>query len=244
MSARTSIARPARAALPTATLTTALAIATAACGDEPDPCAGVERACLAIRVTSSTVRTLDELQLDVLYGDRHGGATVARGAPFSLPATTAIELDVDVDVSIPVEVVAAGRRGGDALGTGLATATLTPGEHATVELRLAPPAPCDDGRLYCGGEGVAGAPSTLYRCNAGAVPTARGRCAFGCLVRTGDDLCDGGPDRCVAGGYCGGDKVDGDPQTLYQCENGVGVDPVECDGRCVVAAPGFEDFCE
>ena len=51
-------------------------------------------------------------------------------------------------------------------------------------------------------------------------PTVRGVCTYGCILRPGlDDTCRGGGGICSVGGfYCGGDKLDGDPQTLYKCQ--------------------------
>ena len=73
----------------------------------------------------------------------------------------------------------------------------------------------------------------------------RGVCTAGCVVRPADDdacRADGG--TCIEGGfYCGGDKVEGDPQTRYTCAGGVGVDGVECADACVVAPPGEDDYC-
>ena len=53
-----------------------------------------------------------------------------------------------------------------------------------------------------------------------------------------------GPD-CVPGGfYCGGDKLDGDPQTLYKCQpNGSGTVAKSCPNGCQVN-PGTDDACK
>ena len=42
--------------------------------------------------------------------------------------------------------------------------------------------------------------------------------------------------------YCGGDKLDGDPQTLYVCMAGAGTSPQRCAAGCVVRA-GNDDAC-
>ncbi|HVK78802.1 MAG TPA: hypothetical protein VM734_36130 [Kofleriaceae bacterium] len=217
------------------------------CGDgHDDPCAAVAGACLAVRVGSTTVTAIDHLELDVLYGDRHGTTTTQLdgGRVFALPATTAITLEPEPAGPIAVGVVAAGKRSGVVLGTGAASATLGPDQHATIELQLAPPGDCVAGGLYCGGDKLAGDPDTLYRCNGGGVPHARGVCTAGCIVRpTADDACRGDGGVCVDGGhYCGGDKLDGDPQTLYTCQGGVGVSPRLCPDGCVVR-PGDDDIC-
>ncbi len=104
---------------------------------------------------------------------------------------------------------------------------------------------CVTGGLYCGGDKVAGDPSTLYQCNGSSAPAVVQYCASGCVVRPGqDDACGSGSSSCVAGGlYCGGDKVSGDPDTLYRC-NGTSAPTVaqRCAAGCVVR-PGQDDAC-
>ena len=78
---------------------------------------------------------------------------------------------------------------------------------------------CHPGGRYCGGERVVGASDTLYRCNADGPPTLMAKCANGCTLNaTGKDDEGRPPTPCFAGGsYCGGDKVNGDPDVLYRC---------------------------
>jgi hypothetical protein len=217
----------------------------AACGGEPDPCELVDGRCLAVRVTSATVDRIDQLELDVLYGDYHDTITVQAdgGLVVSMPVVTAIEIPGEAPISIGV--VAAGKLSGLVLGTGAASATLQVGTHGAIEIELADTQDCVAGGFYCGGDKLAGDPDTLYECNGGGVPLARGRCEAGCLVRPGaDDTCRATGGTCVDGGfYCGGDKLDGDPQTLYRCSGGAGTAGVECADGCVVAPPGMDDFC-
>ncbi|HUH02742.1 MAG TPA: hypothetical protein VML75_12175 [Kofleriaceae bacterium] len=217
----------------------------AACASDPDPCEGVDGRCLAVRVTSATVERIDQLELDLLYGGYHDTLTLQAdgGRVVSLPVTTAISIDGADPIAIGV--VAAGKLSGLVLGTGAASATLQVGTHGAIEIELADTQDCVAGGLYCGGDKLAGDPDTLYQCNGGGVPLARGVCDFGCLVRpAADDTCRGGGGTCVEGGfYCGGDKLDGDPQTLYRCAGGTGTDGVECADGCVVAPPGMDDFC-
>jgi hypothetical protein len=78
---------------------------------------------------------------------------------------------------------------------------------------------CIRGGYYCGGERVVGATDTLYRCNADGTSTLMTKCANGCAINPAgkDDACRP-PTPCVAGSaYCGGDKVNGDPDVLYRC---------------------------
>ncbi len=222
-----------------------LAVLAAGCGDDDDPCAAVAGPCLTVRVTSSTVAQIDQLELDILYGDRHATTTTQAdgGRVVTLPVTTAIALTGDG--AVEVGVVVAGKLGGAVLGTGAASASLVDRPRAAVDVLLVAPGACVAGTFYCGGDMLAGDPDTLYTCNGGGVPLARGRCEFGCTVRPADDdTCRGGGGPCVEGGfYCGGDKLDGDPQTRYRCVGGVGVDGVECADGCVVAPPGQDDDC-
>ena len=148
-------------------------------------------------------------------------------------------------------------RGGSVVATGGASTTIAPGEHAAVDIRLgaavdagAPPdlagPDCVAGGFYCGGDKLSGDPGTLYRCDAPAAPTVRGVCSAGCIVRPGlDDECRGAGGVCMTGGlYCGGDKVDGDPQTLYKCAaNGTGTVDKTCPNGCQVN-PGTNDACK
>ena len=223
-----------------------LLVPLAACGGEADPCAEVEGACVTVRVSSEAVEAIDHLELDVLYGDRHGTSTTqpSGGGSVTLPLATSIALALD-GAGTHVGIVAAGKLGGNVLGTGAASLVLDPDARASVEIVLAAPVACVAGAYYCGGDKLAGDPDTLYRCNGGGVPLARGRCVHGCLVRpTNDDACDGGPERCIEGGfYCGGDKLVGDPSTLYRCSNGAGTAPKPCANGCVIAPPNNDDYC-
>ena len=219
----------------------ALALALAACGTA-DPCDG-KATCVTLHVSSPAVRQIDQLELDLLYGTVHSTVTTQDGAhATTLPAETAIVLDVPAEVMLGV--VAAGKLGGTVLGTGAGQVAIAPGDHAAIDLVLAPPTACVAAALYCGGDKVAGDPMTLYECDAGGVPQARGACTYGCLVRPGsDDACRGGGGTCVDGGhYCGGDKLDGDPQTLYVCSGGVGTSPMRCANGCAIVA-GSDDTC-
>jgi hypothetical protein len=106
---------------------------------------------------------------------------------------------------------------------------------------------CVSGGFYCGGDKVSGNSSTLYRCNGGGSTTVVSRCAIGCSVNSGrDDSCRKAG-SCVTGGtYCGGDKVNGHPSTLYRCNAGGSKAPTlikKCPNGCVVPA-GRDDYCK
>src|SRR5262249_31898618 len=107
--------------------------------------------------------------------------------------------------------------------------------------------PFGDG-LYCGGNGVAGDPSTLFLCSGGNLSTVR-ICPDGCVPEAPgvDDHCRPPP---ISGcqdsdfQYCGtGDAIPGDPHTLYQCI-GNNLTPVTtCVNGCQVLPPPHSDVC-
>lgn len=215
----------------------------AACS-EPDPCEGLG-ACVRLHVQSSTVDRIDTLELDILYGTRHATTSTQAGGGgvVDLPLVTGVE--VTTTDAVRVGVVVAGKRSGNVLGTGAGVAMLDPGEHADLTIDLAPVATCTAGSRYCGGDKLAGDSGTLYACNAGGVPLARGVCPGACLVKlSDDDVCAAVGGTCIDGGkYCGGDKLPGDPQTLYVCAQGAGTQPMTCTDSCVVAGAGSNDHC-
>jgi len=237
-----------------------LAVAACAAGD---PCAGVAGTCLAVHVASPSAHELDELAVDVTAGAFHDAATTRpSGGRATLPLTTAIELAAVVTRSLEVRVALVGKLDGNVVGVGAAAITLDLGQHAAVQIVLgaapadggaadaapdaAPDAGCVPGGLYCGGDKLDGDPQTLYRCNADAAPTARGRCSAGCiLIKGNDDRCNAAGGMCTSGGsYCGGDKLEGDPMTLYRCgSNGSGTVLRECAKGCMVNPPGQDDAC-
>lgn len=216
-------------------------LALTACGTE-GPCDDVAGACIALAVDGDIAK-IDLFEVDLLYAGIHHTTSTrpAGGGTTGFPLELAISLDVSAETS--VGIVAAGKRSGNVLGTGSATTTLSPAAHTTLALSLAPPDDCTPGALYCGGDKIAGDPGTLYQCNGGGVPLARGACLGTCEVRpAADDLCRG-TGTCVEGGsYCGGDKIDGDPQVLYRCTGGVGTNPRTCPDGCIVN-PGADDRC-
>lgn len=49
---------------------------------------------------------------------------------------------------------------------------------------------------------------------------------------------------CTAGAlYCGGDKLAGDPESVYVCAQGAGTQAMRCANGCVVAPAGTDDHC-
>lgn len=207
-----------------------------------DPCDAIAGACVTLHVTSANVTAIDHLELDLVWGDQHATITTAPSSGTTeLPLVTAVAI---ADPAARLGIVGAGKLSGTVLGTGAATAMLANTAHVSVDLVLAAPQMCVAGSRYCGGDKLAGAPDTLYECNGGGVPLARGVCTAGCISRpTLDDACvaDSGP--CIDGSlYCGGDKLDGDPQTVYRCASGAGTAVMTCMLGCVVN-PGNDDGC-
>lgn len=224
----------------------AAAVATIACGDTTQPCADISGRCIALHVLSEDIDQIDQLEIDALYGETHDTFALQStgGQLAALPWQVAVQFEVPAD-RLRIGLVAAGKRSGVVLGAGAVASELGDDEQIDLMLTLSPPGDCVAGGFYCGGDKLAGLPDTLYECNGGGVPLARGVCAFGCVVDPGrDDGCSAGDETCVEGGfYCGGDKVVGDPRTLYRCEGGQGVDGVECADGCVVAPAGTDDHC-
>lgn len=216
--------------------------AAAGCDASVDPCSE-SPTCIRLEIVSSTVKRIDHLEVDVVYGTNHSTTTTDNGGAADLPVLTVI--DSTTTTPVDVGVVAAGKLSGNLLGTGAAQLTIEPDTKVNMTIELAPVADCTAGGHYCGGDKLAGDPDTVYTCNAGGVPIARGTCEGGCMVRpTDDDVCRAAGGTCIEGGfYCGGDKVDGDPSTLYRCMNGVGVFVRECANGCVIAPPMSDDDC-
>src|ERR1044071_1866781 len=115
-------------------------LALVACSDG-DPCDGAAT-CLRIDIDSLTVERIDELQLDVVYGDLHSTTSPTAGESSQLPLSTAIILDLPSLSTVRVDVVAAGIVADTALGTGAASRMISEGEHAVLPIRLAPVENC------------------------------------------------------------------------------------------------------
>lgn len=212
----------------------------AACGRD-DPCAEVAGTCVTLEVEAPGIDRIDQLELDLLYDGVHATTTSTVNGAATFPIALAVKIAFDAPLHLGI--VAAGKLAGRVLVTGAGATDLAPGQHATISLGLAAPESCTSGAFYCGGDKVAGDPQTLYQCNGGGVPLARGRCLDTCSVTPAvDDTCRG-DGTCVDGGfYCGGDKLDGDPQRLYRCMGGVGVSSISCTNGCTVNT-GTDDLC-
>lgn len=211
---------------------------------DPAPCAGVAT-CVVLDVNSLVIKTIDQLELDVVYAGHHATVTTGTvGKTIDLPSSLPLRLDLPDPPLIQVDLIAAGKLGGSVLGLGASSTTVQQGHQATAGFLLEPAAPCVEGALYCGGttSGASADVDALYRCT-GGVPIFYARCSSGCTrFLQPDAVCFGGG-LCRDGGiYCGGDLLDGDPGTLYVCHSFVGTNPQPCPAGCVVRGDG-NDTC-
>jgi hypothetical protein len=101
---------------------------------------------------------------------------------------------------------------------------------------------------YCGGGLVGGDPNALYNCQNGTTANKE-QCASGCQVNPPGvaDECKASGDPCVnaSGGnglYCGG-PLGGDPNALYNCQNGKTASKQDCPAGCKQNPPGVADAC-
>jgi hypothetical protein len=97
---------------------------------------------------------------------------------------------------------------------------------------------------YCGGDRLVGAADTLYRCAADGGGALVKKCASGCIPDAGGGRCAPPASPCKIGGaYCGGDKLDGDPNVLYRCASGAPALIEPCAKGCRVMPAGTDDEC-
>lgn len=101
--------------------------------------------------------------------------------------------------------------------------------------------------LVCGGEGLPGERNLLYQCRQGRITFSRA-CVAGCQRGRGnaDDACKPRPPMgyCSTDGwFCGGDRVDGDPNALHHCvDHGLHLEAV-CPQGCAIDPDGLADRC-
>lgn len=105
---------------------------------------------------------------------------------------------------------------------------------------------CVVGNEYCGGDRLFGASDILYTCEADGGATLVAKCASGCAVAADGSggACHPAPACVVNGQYCGGDKLDGDPNVLYRCARN-GNHPIieRCALGCIIGPPATDDYC-
>lgn len=106
---------------------------------------------------------------------------------------------------------------------------------------------CRAAGWYCGNDGLNKDPNVNYFCDSsGGSVTKEDKCATTCVTEPS-----GYNDQCTSEGncsglhgyYCGGDKVDGDSNTLFLCLNGENSGATYCSNGCHVANSGYDDYC-
>lgn len=106
---------------------------------------------------------------------------------------------------------------------------------------------CPNKGYYCGNDKLGKDANNLYYCSAaGANPTLSTDCGFTCSIMPSgyDDKCVSGTCSNVnTGYYCGSDKIGGDKNTLYLCQNSKPAGAKHCANGCVTAASGHDDYC-
>lgn len=119
----------------------------------------------------------------------------------------------------------------------------------------APPAdPCASAQYgngaYCGGTLTGGDQSALYNCQNGKT-ASKTACPSGCQVNPPGvaDACQSTGDPCTGatsgnGAYCGSGLPGGDPNVLYNCQNGSTASKTTCTAGCQVNPPGQADACK
>lgn len=107
---------------------------------------------------------------------------------------------------------------------------------------------CPNDGMYCGGDYIGGDPNTLYQCSNHSLYVSQ-VCASGCewMPVNVDDQCKSAPPPstwCPNDGlYCGGDVIQGDANTLYQCSaHALSVYEV-CSSGCAVMPEYSNDYC-
>jgi len=107
---------------------------------------------------------------------------------------------------------------------------------------------CPNHGYYCGNDGLGKDANNLYYCSgAGGTASLSSDCSFTCVTMPHgyDDKCGSGSCSSVnTGNYCGSDKIGGDKNTLYRCENSKPAGATYCDDGCHTAASGQNDYCK
>jgi len=101
---------------------------------------------------------------------------------------------------------------------------------------------------YCGNDGLGKNANTNYFCeSSGGSITKSNKCGFTCVTMPSgqDDKCtnSGTCKNVKTGYYCGNDKINGDKNILYHCENSAPKGAKYCSKGCHVAASGYDDYC-
>lgn len=105
---------------------------------------------------------------------------------------------------------------------------------------------CPTSGYYCGNDRLGLGANDLYYCTGGgASPSLSKHCSFTCnsMPQGYDDYCsNSGSCAGLYGYYCWNDRVSGDSNVLYYCNNGGGGGKY-CSNGCHIAAEGTNDYC-
>jgi hypothetical protein len=133
---------------------------------------------------------------------------------------------------------------GTTASTGESTTSVTTGSTSS-GMSNDPCSGASDG-AHCGGDlGGLADHNSLYQCSGGATASAQ-PCSNGCS----NDACVAPPaDPCSSaqygnGAYCGGNLTGGDPNVLYNCQNGSTASKTTCSSGCQQNPPGVADACK
>jgi hypothetical protein len=182
------------------------AVVFAGCGGTSDPCDGVSGTCVALTITSSTVKHVDTLAITA-FGESESSAA---GKVRSLPIHVALVPPASASGTNVIAVTASAS--GAVVGNGSATATVTPGKRTAVTLVLesaaeAPdmsvPVPADLSEVSESDGGGADLSSTSSSCPIGqALCTSSSGVAI-CIDITSDPQnCGGCGKVCLLGQIC------------------------------------------
>ncbi|MGH9889311.1 MAG: hypothetical protein ACREBE_27500 [bacterium] len=118
-------------------LSVSLAATLLGCTSDADPC-GDAQTCIRVDVHSVQIETIDQLELDLVYGSVHTTTTTGvRGTLLDLPVSTALILDLPGPL-IDIQFVAAARLNGSVLGADFARVTVQSGHQSTAFVELSP----------------------------------------------------------------------------------------------------------
>jgi hypothetical protein len=214
--------------------------------DTSDPCDAAAGTCVLLHINGLNVPAIDQLQLEITFGEFHSTTTTGTlGTQVPLPTVTTLMIDLPSPPTFDVSLIAIGKLNGLVVGEDYTSTTVFMGEHTSVFLDLQQILPCTEGALYCGSiNGLHVDFKALYRC-VGGIPSYYASCPNSCYSPSSTGAtCLGSGALCRDNGtYCGGNQVNGDPNTLYVCHSFQGTDPMPCPRGCQIRGDG-QDACK
>lgn len=132
------------------------------------------------------------------------------------------------------------------VGGGSTSSTSSSTSGSSGNMPSDPCANASDGK-HCGAElGGLADHNSLYTCQGGATqgvsPCQLGCENSACKVQMQQDPCKSAMSG--NGAYCGSGLVGGDPNALYNCQNGITANKQNCPSGCQVNPPGVPDECK